>query len=148
VNRRAQGGEAGGRVDRVATLVRFVPVRLVEVSRAGCQLECSRRLESGTSGLLSLELAGSLLVDDVRIVRCQPRIGAGSVYQVGAELLKTRRLGHRTIRMAVGRLVDTERGGSYPSLHAGMTLPRRSRPGEVRDKSVGRAPPALPDRGS
>ena len=44
--------------EAVATLVRSVPVRLVEVSRGGCRLECASRIESGTSGQLAVELGG------------------------------------------------------------------------------------------
>jgi hypothetical protein len=91
----------GGNHEAVATLVRSVPVRLVEVSRGGCRLECTSRLETGSSGQLALDMQGLLRVDDVRIARCQPRIGAGQNYYVGAELLRTRRLGRRTVRMAV-----------------------------------------------
>jgi hypothetical protein len=95
--------------ETVATLVRFVPVRLVEVSRSGCRLECASRIESGTSGQLAVELAGLMRVDDVRVARCQQRAGAGAVYQVGAELLRTRRLARRTVRMAIRKIIGGER---------------------------------------
>ena len=76
--------------EAVATLVRSVPVRLVEVSRSGCRLECASPIESGTSGQLAIELAGLMRIDDIRVARCQQRMGAGPVYQLGAELLRTR----------------------------------------------------------
>jgi hypothetical protein len=94
----------GGRHEPVAALVRSVPVRLVEVSRGGCRLECSSRVETGTSGQLAVGLYGVLRVDDVRVARCQRREGAGEAYNVGAELLRTRRLGRRTVRMVVSEL--------------------------------------------
>ena len=48
--------------EMVATLVRSVPVRLIEVSRGGCRLESLSRLESGASGQLAVELAGLVMV--------------------------------------------------------------------------------------
>ena len=75
------GGRREGRADAihlpVATLVRSVPVRLVEVSQGGCRLETDSRLDAGTSGLLAVPLAGLLRIDDVRVARCQQRAGAG-----------------------------------------------------------------------
>ena len=138
----------GGRFDSAATLVRSVPVRLVEISRGGCLLECSSRLPTGSSGRLAVELAGSLLVDDIRIARCQPRVGAGSVFQVGAELLETRRLGRRTIRMAVGGFIDGDRGVARASEASAVASPGETRPREVNGRTDGRAPPAMSDRGS
>jgi hypothetical protein len=138
----------GHRVDRIATLVRSVPVRLVEVSRGGCRLECSSPFESGTSGVLAVELAGLLRIDDIRVARCQQRIGAGSVFHVGAELLRTRRLGRRTIRMAVGRIIGGEPGIARGMRDPEPVLPAGTRPKEVSGKSDGRAPPGASDRGS
>jgi len=91
--------------ESVATLVRSVPVRLIEVSRGGCRLESTSRIEAGVSGQLAVELQGLMRIDDVRVARCQPRAGAGAVFQVGAELLRTRRLDRRTVRMAVGKII-------------------------------------------
>jgi len=136
------------RIDDVATLVRSVPVRLVEVSRGGCRLECSSRLESGTSGLLAVELAGLLRVDDIRVARCQPRIGAGSLFQVGAELLRTRRLGRRTIRMAVRRLISRQSDSRHATGDNENMFLGETRPTEVSGMSDGRAPPPTSDRGS
>ena len=98
---RLEGGH-----ERVATLARSDPVRLIEVSRGGCRLECTNWVETRTSGRLAVGLQGLMRVDDVRIVRCQQRVGTGSVYQVGAELLRTRRLGRLTFRMAVRRITS------------------------------------------
>ena len=61
--------------DLIATLVRVVPVRVVEVSRSGCRMESTARLEPGLSGKLTLELGGLARVDDVRVTRCQQRPG-------------------------------------------------------------------------
>jgi len=109
--------------EAVATLVRLVPVRLVEVSRGGCRLECASRIESGTSGQLAVELAGLMRIDDVRIARCQQRAGAGATYQVGAELLRTRRLGRRTVRMAIRNIISGERSVGHPRRDEKPPLP-------------------------
>jgi hypothetical protein len=135
--------QRNGGHEPVAMLVRSVPVRLVEVSRGGCRLECDSRLESGTSGLLAVELGGLVRIDDVRVARCQQRAGAGAVYHVGAELLRTRRLGRRTLRMAVRKIISDERGaGRVPVATEGQPPP----PGIPVDDSGGRigsrAPPA------
>lgn len=125
----------------VATLVRSVPVRLVEVSRGGCRLECASRLESGTSGQLAVELQGLMRIDDVRVARCQQRMGAGPVFQLGAELLQTRRLGRRTVRMAVRKIISNERGVDHVRFASPAPMPLETPAGEVREQGKGRAPP-------
>ena len=134
--------------DRVVTLVRSVSVRLVEVSRGGCRLECSSRLESGTSGLLAVELAGLVRVDDIRIARCEPRVGAGAVFQVGAELLKTRPLGRRSLRMAVRNIIGGDNGAGHARQDDEGPVPAEVRTRKVNGKTHGRGPPGTPDRGS
>ena len=134
--------------EAVATLVRSVPVRLVEISRGGCRLECAVRLESGASGLLAVELAGLMRIDDVRVARCQRRAGAGAAYLVGAELLRTRRLGRRTVRMAVRKIISGERGVGRAPWSADEPLPPEIRTDGARGRLESRAPPAQSDRGS
>jgi hypothetical protein len=131
----------------VAMLVRSVPVRLVEVSRSGCRLECSSRIESGTSGQLAVELAGLVRIDDIRVARCQQRMGAGSVYQLGAELLRTRRLGRRTVRMAIRKIIGGEPGVGHARHGEEKPILAEVRTGEASGKSESRAPPATPSRG-
>ena len=133
--------------ESVATLVRSIPIRLVEISYGGCRLECASRLESGISGLLAVELAGLLRVDDIRIARCQPRMGAGAVYQIGAELLRTRRLCRRTVRLAVRRIISGEHGiGNAPEA-TGERRPSEVLNREEESASGSRAPPAHLSRG-
>jgi hypothetical protein len=120
-----------------ATVVRSVPVRLVEVSRRGCLVECPTRLEPGASGLLSVKLAGSMRFDDLRVSRCPQRVGGGTVYRVGAEFLNTRRLGRRTVRTAVTTIISDQRGGGRLVVED----PRVVNDG-VSGRSVGRGPPA------
>jgi hypothetical protein len=130
----------------IATLVRSVPVRLVEVSRSGCRLECASRIESGTSGQLAIELAGLMRVDDVRVARCQQRMGAGAVFQVGAELLRTRRLGRRTVRMAIRRIISGDTGACHALEEDGMPHQAEVGRDEESGRSESRAPPAQPSR--
>jgi len=135
--------------EAVATLVRAVPVRLVEVSRGGCRLECASRIESGTSGQLAVELAGLMRIDDIRVARCQQRMGAGAVYQVGAELLRTRRLGRRTVRMALRKIISGETGVGHAQHDHQAPSPVEIRTAEASvEQSDTRAPPATVGRGS
>ena len=135
--------------EAVATLVRSVPVRLVEVSRGGCRLECASRIESGTSGQLAVELAGLMRIDDIRVARCQQRMGAGAVYQVGAELLRTRRLGRRTVRMALRKIISGETGVGHAQHDHQASSPVEIRTAEASvEQSGSRAPPATVGRGS
>ena len=129
-------------------LVRSVAVRLVEVSRGGCRLECASRIETGTSGQLAVQLAGLIRIDDIRVARCQLRVGAGPVYQLGAELLRTRRLGRRTVRMAIRRLIGEGAGDSQTQQGDVAPFHVELRADEGSGESDGRAPPATMDRGS
>ena len=101
----------------VATLVRSVPVRVTEVSRGGCRLECTRRLATGSSGQLTIEMDGQVRVDDIHVTRCHERKGAGAVYDVGAELLRTRRLSLRSVRMAVAKIIGARNGGNHDPIN-------------------------------
>jgi hypothetical protein len=148
VNGRPHEGWQHNHEDQLATLVRSLPVRLVEVSRGGCRLECASRLESGTSGLLAVELAGLLRIDDIRVARCQPREGAGPMFQVGAELLRTRRLGRRSIRMGLRKIISGDNGVAHARRDDEGPLPEDVRTGEANGRTDGRAPPGTSDRGS
>lgn len=135
--------------DTVATLVRTVPVRLVEVSRGGCRLESPARLEPGLSGQLAVQMQGMARIDDIRVARCQQRVGSNALYQIGAELLRTRRLGRRSVRLAVRKLISEQARGTGQAL--GRTpVPATLEPwtGESGLRLVGRAPPPHPERGS
>jgi hypothetical protein len=97
------------RDERIGMLVSTVPVRLVDVSRGGCRIEVGRHLAVGSNGQLQLELDGVLHVDDVRVCRCQQREGASRGFLLGVELLRTRRLSRRSLRLAVRRMVAERR---------------------------------------
>jgi hypothetical protein len=102
--------QGNGHDEPIAMLVCTVPVRLVEVSRNGCRVEIDRHLAAGTNGQLHLELEGRVHVEDVRVSRCQQRQGASRIFQVGIELLRTRRLSQRSLRLALRRFIGGGRG--------------------------------------
>jgi hypothetical protein len=72
---------------RLGVLARDISVRLLEVSRSGCLLESNSSVPAGTLGALSVEVDGTVYVDQVRVVRCQLLAGAGNTHRVGAEFL-------------------------------------------------------------
>jgi hypothetical protein len=103
-------------------LARNIPSRLVEISRSGCLLESSHRIEDGTVGELRLEVDGATLVDDVRVTRCVRIEGAGASYLVGAEFVQIRRPAEQSIRRAVTgvlRRLAQPQGGAKPSVKRG-----------------------------
>jgi hypothetical protein len=128
----------------VATLVRTVPVRILDVSRSGCRVESPRWLTAGTIGRLRLSLDGCGHEDDVRIARCQVRQGAGRSYLLGAELLGTRRLNARSIRLAVEHLVEALEATEHPPPGDTIRTPP-DREAEQQAKGVSRAPPVPVD---
>jgi hypothetical protein len=127
-----------------ATLVRKMPVRVLDVSRSGCRLESSQRIHAGTTGLLQLSLGGYGHEDDIRVARCQLREGAGASYFLGVELLPTRSLNTRSIRLAVGELIGEQESREHPPLaNSGQASPDRE--SEQLEKGVSRAPPEPKD---
>jgi hypothetical protein len=90
--------------DLVAVLGREVPVRLLEISSAGCLLESCCRLETGATGLLRVQFDDWEYVDDVRVVRCQELGGASGLFQLGAEFLWTTSPDDRSLRRVTSKL--------------------------------------------
>jgi hypothetical protein len=68
-------------------LGRDLSVRLLDISRSGCLLECSAAVPAGTLATLSVAFDGVRYLDHVRIARCQRVNGAGSRHHVGVEFL-------------------------------------------------------------
>ena len=87
----------------LAVLTRDVRVRIINCSSSGCLVETGVRLEVGTVGSLRLVLDGDEFTDEVRVVRCQPIEGAGSVHHVGAEFLWTLPPDRQSLRLAMRR---------------------------------------------
>jgi hypothetical protein len=88
-------------VEVVGVLARHIPTRLVEISRSGCLLESSHRIEEGTVGALHLEVKGQKYSEDVRATRCVAIAGSGSSYLVGIEFLGTARPDGMSIRFVM-----------------------------------------------
>ena len=89
-----------GAADLVAVLGREVPVRLMDISTAGCLLESTCRLEKGATGLLRVHFEDSEYLDDVQVMRCLESEGGSGLYQLGAEFLWTTSPHERSLRRA------------------------------------------------
>ena len=135
--------------EAVATLVRSVPVRLVEVSRSGCRLECASRIESGTSGQLAVELAG-LAADRRHPGRALPAAhGSGRGLPGGRRTAQNAKA--RPAHGAHGHQEDHQRGaGRWPRPVSTTEMPVLAdvRTGEASGRSESRAPPAQPGQGA
>jgi hypothetical protein len=102
---------------RLACLARDINVRLLEISRGGCLLESSSSVLAGTIGALSVELDGTVYVDQVRVVRCQLLAGAGNTHRVGAEFLSLHLPADNSLRRyAAGLTAGAGRGESLLAL--------------------------------
>jgi hypothetical protein len=123
-----------------AVLVSSVPVQLVDISRGGCRIGAPRWMPVGTTGLLQVEIDGAVCSDDIRVSRCQPREGAGPVFHLGVELLRTRRLTRHSLRLAVRTILGDQRAGALPARDEEPDPATEERRDERR-KGISRAPP-------
>jgi hypothetical protein len=73
----------------VASLTTDVPVRVLNVSGAGCLVETRRPLDIGSVATLQIRFAGGDFEDTVQIVRCQEIPGTGGVFHLGTNFLTT-----------------------------------------------------------
>src|SRR3954470_4239494 len=78
-----------------------IEVRLIDVSRSGCLLESSREVVPGATGEIRIEFEGRVLVETLRVTRCRRLEGAGAVYRLGAEFVRTRALDDGSLRRAL-----------------------------------------------
>jgi hypothetical protein len=99
----------------VSTLVTEAPVVLIDFSRSGCLLECTRPVEPGTVGSVQLEVDGEWCVEEIRITRCVQVSGRGSTWRLGAEFLPTRQSGGASLRHAVERVIARSVAPSSPA---------------------------------
>jgi len=72
---------------RLGSLVRRLPVRVVDISAVGCLLESAQPVDAGTVALLALHIGGRRYVDPVRITRAVRLSGGIWAYRFGAEML-------------------------------------------------------------
>ncbi len=85
----------------LAVLTRELRIRIVNCSLSGVLLEANASLAVGTVAALTLRIGEHEFKDDVRVVRCQSIAGAGSLHQIGAELLWTAVPGQHSLRLAM-----------------------------------------------
>lgn len=77
------------RSERLGILTRTCQMRVLNCSVSGCLIETNCRMEIGAVATVRVVIEGREFTDDVKVVRCQPIAGAGSVYHVGAQFLWT-----------------------------------------------------------
>jgi len=102
--------DAASTTERLGVLTRVCQMRVLNCSVTGCLLETTCRIEVGAIASIRVVIEGRELVDDVKIVRCQPIAGSGSVYHIGAQFLWTSPPDERSIRAALWQ--------THPSDHA------------------------------
>ena len=129
------------RGDAFGMLVRTLPVRIVDVSLGGCRVEVARHLETGTNGQLQIKTDGVLHVDDVRVCRCRMQEGASRVYHAGVELLRTRRLSQRSLRLAMRRIIGEHLGPALEVVEESAPRETGDEREARRKKGACRAPP-------
>jgi hypothetical protein len=103
---------------RLGILARDISVRLLEISRGGCLLESTASVPAGTLGALSVEVDGTVYIDQVRVVRCQLLAGAGNTHRVGAEFLSLHLPAEHSLRRYAASLTaGAGPGDSLLALH-------------------------------
>jgi PilZ domain-containing protein len=108
-------------VELVGVLTREVSTRLVEISRGGCLLESSKRIEEGTVATLRLDVRGQTYTEEVRATRCVAVAGSGSSYLIGIEFLKTGAAHEMSIRRALAGSLGPM-GDNLPSSWGSVSL--------------------------
>jgi hypothetical protein len=83
----------------LATIERFVTVRMLDISRAGCLLESPCQLSEGTVGMLEVEVGPDERYEDpVRVERATQLAGSGETFRVGVRFLWSDSPGGRSLR--------------------------------------------------
>jgi hypothetical protein len=95
----------------LGVILTHTPLRAIEISRTGCLLECSRRIEVGTTGELRLKIDRRTYSEVVMVTRCQRLEGAAASYRLGVEFLRTRRPSASSLRCAVNALLEAKSVG-------------------------------------
>ena len=92
-----------------------IEIRLIEVSRSGCLLESSRQVAPGTAAEIRVDFDGRVLIEALRVTRCKRIEGAGPVYRLGAEFIRTRQLDDWSLRRALHTSIEERVGEEYVS---------------------------------
>lgn len=79
-----------------------IKVRLINCSASGALLQSNARLEVGVLGLLHLDVHGTDLSDNVRVVRCRAIEGA-STFHIGVEFVGPGIESGNSLRSAIAR---------------------------------------------
>ena len=96
--------------DLIGVLDRDLRVEVAEISRSGCLLETSAAIPVGTVATLSVEIAGAVYTEDVRVARCQVLPGAGERHYVGVAFLPLGRPGRQSLRLYAASLAGDSMG--------------------------------------
>ena len=99
-----------GSEELVGALTRDIPVWMLNISASGCLLECGSRVETGSTGVLTVVRDGREYSDDVRVNRCSAVIGSSGRYLLGVQFLWTRIPGERSLRLIVRKLKTQDDG--------------------------------------
>lgn len=87
--------------ERLGVLTRTCQMRVLNCSVSGCLIETNCRMEIGAVATVRVVIHGREFADDVKVVRCQPIAGAGSIYHVGAQFLWTHPPDAHSLRTAL-----------------------------------------------
>lgn len=104
-------GVAIGRID----------VRLLDISRSGCLLESRRQVALGATGEIRFDFNGRIFTEMVRVTRCRHIEGAGEIYRLGMEFIRTRPLHDGSLRRALDMLIEA---GSTASVVGARLVPQ------------------------
>ena len=107
--RRSDDGTSGRNSRQVrGLLVRQIPVRLVDLSLAGCCLKSDREIAPGTTCVLWIELGGTTYSDAVRVVRFNERYGPHLLH-LGSRFAWGTRPGAASVRGVARAIVPPRR---------------------------------------
>jgi hypothetical protein len=90
-----------------------IEVRLIDVSRSGCLLETRCQVAPGTAGEIRIDFDGRVLIEALRVTRCRRIEGAGPIYRLGAEFIRTRQLDDWSLRRALQTSIEESAGEEY-----------------------------------
>ncbi len=93
-----------------------IDVRLIDISRSGCQLESRREVPPGVSGEIRIDVDGRMLTETLRVTRCRHIEGAGGVYRLGTEFVRTGSLHDSSLRRALYSSIEAGAATTFVGL--------------------------------
>ena len=108
-----------------ATISRHVPIKVADISAAGCFIESVEPISEGTVGTLVLDLEGRRYVETIRVCRVEPVRSHGNRFRVGAQFLTlgASRRSLRHLAATTQTLVAAEVNESASTATASITTP-------------------------